>query len=84
MGVPGHQFYELPTLELTEKLLGKIFVHVLPGNVQLKGRIVETEAYSGTGDEACQAGGRLLADDFDRKKFALHMLDYLNKIVNNL
>ena len=51
----GHQFYELPTLELTEKLLGKIFVHVLPGNVQLKGRIVETEAYSGTGDEACHA-----------------------------
>ena len=34
--------------------------------------------------QECQAGGRLLADDFDRKKFALHMLDYLNKIVNNL
>ena len=51
----GHQFYELPTLELTEKLLGKIFVHVLPGNIHLKGRIVETEAYLGTGDEACHA-----------------------------
>ena len=49
------QFYELPTLELTEKLLGKIFVRVLPGNIHLRGRIVETEAYSGTGDEACHA-----------------------------
>lgn len=49
------QFYELPTLELTEKLLGKIFVRILPGNIQLKGRIVETEAYSGAGDEACHA-----------------------------
>ena len=55
MGMLEPQFFELPTLELTEKLLGKIFVHVLPGNVQLKGRIVETEAYSGTGDEACHA-----------------------------
>ncbi len=42
MGVPGHQFYELPTLELTEKLLGIIFVHVLPGNVQLKVQIIES------------------------------------------
>jgi len=49
------EFYELPTLELAEKLLGKIFVHVLPGNIQLKGRIVETEAYFSTEDEACHA-----------------------------
>jgi len=49
------QFYELPTLELTEKLLGKIFVRVLPGNIQLKGRIVETEAYFSIQDEACHA-----------------------------
>jgi DNA-3-methyladenine glycosylase len=32
----GQQFYELPTLELAEKLLGKIFVRVLPGHIQLK------------------------------------------------
>ncbi|MEI6846958.1 MAG: DNA-3-methyladenine glycosylase [Chlorobiaceae bacterium] len=49
------QFYEIPTLELAEKLLGKIFVRTLPGNIQLKGRIVETEAYLGVDDEACHA-----------------------------
>ena len=49
------QFYELPTLELSEKLLGKIFVRLLPGNIALKGRIVETEAYCGREDEACHA-----------------------------
>ncbi len=37
-----HLFYKQPTLEVTEQLLGKIFVHVLPGNLQLKGRIVES------------------------------------------
>ncbi|NHQ59987.1 DNA-3-methyladenine glycosylase [Chlorobium sp. BLA1] len=49
------QFYEIPTLELAEKLLGKIFVRTLPGNLQLKARIVETEAYLGVDDEACHA-----------------------------
>jgi DNA-3-methyladenine glycosylase len=49
------QFYEIPTLELAEKLLGKIFVHRLSGNLLLKGRIVETEAYLGFEDEACHA-----------------------------
>ena len=51
----AQQFYQLPTLELTEKLLGKIFVRVLPGDIKLKGRIVETEAYFGSQDEACHA-----------------------------
>ncbi len=49
------QFYEIPTLELAEKLLGKIFVHILPGNIELRGRIVETEAYLQREDEACHA-----------------------------
>ncbi|NTV92926.1 MAG: DNA-3-methyladenine glycosylase [Chlorobiaceae bacterium] len=49
------QFYETPTLELAEQLLGKIFVRILPGNILLKGRIVETEAYLGEHDEACHA-----------------------------
>jgi len=49
------QFFEIPTLELAETLLGKIFVHMLPGNIQLKGRIVETEAYLGENDNACHA-----------------------------
>jgi DNA-3-methyladenine glycosylase len=51
----GKQFYETATLELAEKLLGKIFVRTLPGNIRLKGRIVETEAYLGENDEACHA-----------------------------
>ncbi|TLU86060.1 MAG: DNA-3-methyladenine glycosylase [Chlorobium sp.] len=49
------QFYEIPTLAPAEKLLGKIFVRRLPGNVVLKGRIVETEAYLAENDEACHA-----------------------------
>jgi DNA-3-methyladenine glycosylase len=49
------QFFEIPTLELAEKLLGKVFVRVMPGNIILKGRIVETEAYLGVGDYACHA-----------------------------
>jgi DNA-3-methyladenine glycosylase len=49
------QFYEQPTLELAEQLLGKIFVRILPGNIRLKARIVETEAYLGQDDEACHA-----------------------------
>jgi DNA-3-methyladenine glycosylase len=49
------QFYQQPTLELAEKLLGKIFVRILPGNIHLKGRIVETEAYLGQQDQASHA-----------------------------
>jgi DNA-3-methyladenine glycosylase len=49
------QFYQQPTLELAEKLLGKIFVRILPGNIELKGRIVETEAYLGQQDQASHA-----------------------------
>ena len=55
MGRLERQFYATPTLELAEKLLGKIFVRILPGNIRLKGRIVETEAYLGQQDEACHA-----------------------------
>lgn len=51
----ARQFFEIPTLELAEQLLGKIFVRSLPGNICLKGRIVETEAYLGKDDEACHA-----------------------------
>lgn len=48
-------FYKLPTLTLAESLIGKIFVHDEgPGKVT-KGRIVETEAYLGNGDQACHA-----------------------------
>jgi DNA-3-methyladenine glycosylase len=51
----GADFYELPTLVLAERLLGKIFVHRDDSGRLTKGRIVETEAYLGNGDEACHA-----------------------------
>ncbi len=49
------QFYQQPTIELAEQLLGKIFVRTLPGNIRLKARIVETEAYLGQQDQASHA-----------------------------
>jgi DNA-3-methyladenine glycosylase len=52
----GPQFFETPTLQLAECLLGKIFVRSEgPGKPLLKGRIVETEAYLAAGDEASHA-----------------------------
>ncbi|NTV02798.1 MAG: DNA-3-methyladenine glycosylase [Chlorobiaceae bacterium] len=52
----GPDFFELPTLLLAERLLGKIFVRrEAPGSPLLKGRIVETEAYLGEEDEASHA-----------------------------
>lgn len=49
-------FYLLPTLLLSERLLGKIFVTWQgPGTPLLKGRIVETEAYLAEQDEASHA-----------------------------
>ncbi|ABB23209.1 DNA-3-methyladenine glycosylase [Pelodictyon luteolum] len=51
----GKQFFTAPTLALTERLLGKIFVRITPSGTVLKGRIVETEAYLGHNDEACHA-----------------------------
>lgn len=52
----GPDFFELPTLLLAERLLGKIFVHCEdPGKPLLKARIVETEAYLGEGDQASHA-----------------------------
>jgi DNA-3-methyladenine glycosylase len=52
----GPEFFETPTLQLAECLLGKIFVRSEgPGKTLLKGRIVETEAYLAAGDEASHA-----------------------------
>jgi DNA-3-methyladenine glycosylase len=51
----GTKFYETPTLVLAERLLGKIFVHREASGRVMRGRIVETEAYLGVGDEACHA-----------------------------
>jgi DNA-3-methyladenine glycosylase len=45
-------FFLLPTTDVAMKLLGKIFVKVEEDGQLLAGKIVETEAYLGKGDEA--------------------------------
>src|SRR6187401_1684540 len=47
-------FYERPTLQVLEDLIGKVLVHDLPG-VRTSGAIVEAEAYIGEDDPACHA-----------------------------
>jgi DNA-3-methyladenine glycosylase len=52
----GPDFYRTPTLQLAERLLGKLFVlDAGEGLPLLKGRIVETEAYLAGEDEASHA-----------------------------
>jgi DNA-3-methyladenine glycosylase len=47
-------FYDRPTETVARELLGKVIVHQVEGAV-LAGRIVETEAYLGEGDEAAHS-----------------------------
>ncbi|MFZ4802467.1 MAG: hypothetical protein ACOYLR_10970 [Chlorobium sp.] len=44
------QFFEIPTFGLAETVQGKIFAGMLPGNIQLKGRIISYRGISGRYD----------------------------------
>ncbi len=50
----NRDFFARDTLTVARRLLGQRLVRVLDGR-RLTGRIVETEAYIGDGDEACHA-----------------------------
>lgn len=47
-------FYQQPTLDVAEQLIGKLLVREINGHL-LIGSIVETEAYIGKDDSACHA-----------------------------
>lgn len=56
------EFYSQETIDVARALLGKILVHRLPNGRELRGRIVETEAYLGAEDPAAHSfGGRRTA-----------------------
>lgn len=56
MNILSRSFYSKNSLELSQELLGKIFVHEIEGN-KVGGRIVEVEAYMGIEDKAAHSYG---------------------------
>ncbi len=53
-GLLGPAFYDRPTLEVAEDLIGKVLARRI-GAERVSGIIVETEAYIGQDDRACHA-----------------------------
>ncbi|XP_067407289.1 DNA-3-methyladenine glycosylase [Emydura macquarii macquarii] len=53
----GTDFFNQPCISLAKSFLGQILVHKLPDGRELRGRIVETEAYLGGEDEASHSKG---------------------------
>ncbi len=54
MGKLNRDFYSSPTLVVAKGVLGKHLIHRTEGGI-ISGRIVETEAYIGSGDQASHA-----------------------------
>jgi len=57
MKILKRAFYQRDTAVVAQELLGKIIVRVIDETTILKGRIVETEAYTGIYDQASHAFG---------------------------
>ncbi|XP_030434793.1 DNA-3-methyladenine glycosylase [Gopherus evgoodei] len=53
----GTDFFNQPCINLAKSFLGQILVHKLPDGRELRGRIVETEAYLGGEDAASHSKG---------------------------
>ncbi|XP_066496846.1 DNA-3-methyladenine glycosylase [Tiliqua scincoides] len=53
----GAEFFQQPCVALAKALLGQVLVRRLPDGTELRGRIVETEAYLGGDDAASHSSG---------------------------
>ncbi|XP_041085183.1 DNA-3-methyladenine glycosylase-like isoform X2 [Polyodon spathula] len=53
----GEDFFNQPGTSLAKAFLGKVLVRRLPGGMELRGRVVETEAYLGGEDKASHSSG---------------------------
>lgn len=53
----GEEFFKQPCISLARAFLGKVLVHRCVDGTELRGRIVETEAYLGGEDKASHSAG---------------------------